>query len=236
MTTLIAPPAADHRSRRAPDTVTADLTAAVRAAQRGDEDAFRIVYRTVQPGLLRYLTVLVGADAEDVASETWLQIARDLAAFDGGPGFRAWAATIARHRALDHLRHRRRRPVVTVPMETLAELLPAVDDTAQRATDGLATDNALALIATLPQREAEAVLLRAVLGLDAESAGQIVGRRPGAIRTAAHRGLRRLAAMLAEDGAGAGQRPAAGPPGPRRGSHTDPSTAPTVSGRREEQP
>ena len=41
-----------------------------------DEDAFRVLYRTVQPGLLRYLRVLVGDDAEDVASEAWLQIAR----------------------------------------------------------------------------------------------------------------------------------------------------------------
>ncbi|MFC7547369.1 RNA polymerase sigma factor [Plantactinospora sp. GCM10030261] len=175
--------------------MTADLAAAVRAAQDGDEDAFRLVYRTVQPGLLRYLTVLVGADAEDVASETWLQITRDLATFDGGDGFRAWAATIARHRALDHIRHRRRRPAVAVPVDTLVEL-PGADDTAERATEEIGTDSALALIAALPRKEAEAVLLRTVLGLDAESAGQVLGRRAGAIRTAAHRGLRRLAQLL----------------------------------------
>ncbi len=60
-----------------------DPDAVVRAAQNGDEDAFRQLYRLQQPALLRYLRVLVGEDAEDVASEAWLQIARDLRGFSG---------------------------------------------------------------------------------------------------------------------------------------------------------
>ena len=36
------------------------LDCAVEAMQAGDEAAFRVVYRHVQPPLLRYLTVLVG--------------------------------------------------------------------------------------------------------------------------------------------------------------------------------
>src|SRR5689334_11159346 len=87
----------------------------------GDEDAFRELYRAVQPGLLRYLTVLVGSsDAEDVAAETWAQAVRDLARFRGGlDGFRGWLTTIARHRALDLLRSKGRRPIVDVPAEDL---------------------------------------------------------------------------------------------------------------------
>jgi len=41
-------------------------------------------------------------------------------------------------------------------------------------------------------------LLRVVAGLDTESVAQLVGRSPGAVRVAAHRGLRRLAGILAE--------------------------------------
>lgn len=175
--------------------MTSDLSSTVLAAQRGDEEAFRLLYRTVQPGLLRYLAVLVGADAEDVASETWLQISRDLPSFDGSAGFRAWAVTIARNRALDHLRYHRRRAAVTVPIHDLVELA-ARDDTAELAGEGIGTEAALALIATLPRTEAEAVLLRAVVGLDAETAARVLGKRAGAVRTAAHRGLRRLAGML----------------------------------------
>ena len=165
----------------------------VERAQRGDPAAFRILYRDTQPRLLRYLRALVGDDAEDVASETWLQISRDLASFHGdGDGFRGWAATIARHRALDHLRRAARRPPqAAAPPEDLASW-PAADDTAQHAIDAVATDAALALIGTLPPDQAEAVLLRAVLGLDATTAGEVLGKRPGAIRTAASRGLRTL--------------------------------------------
>ena len=175
-----------------------DLSAAVSHAQKGDEESFRLIYRTVQPGLLRYLRGLVGDDAEDVASEAWSQIARDLGSFHGdGDGFRGWAATIARHRALDHLRQQRRRPVATASTEDLTEMAGG-DDTAVLAMDSVATDSAIALIATLPRDQAEAVLLRVVMGLDAATVGQVLGKRPGAVRTATHRGLRRLADRLAE--------------------------------------
>ncbi len=166
-------------------------------AQRGDAEAFRLLYRDLQPRLLRYLHGLAGPqDAEDIASETWLQITRDLAAFSGSyDGFRGWAATIARHRALDHLRRGQRRvPAIAIPAEDLAAWAATGEtaDTAGRALDAVATENAVALIATLPPDQAEAVLLRAVLGLDASTAGQVLGKRPGAVRTAASRGLRTL--------------------------------------------
>src|SRR5262245_37553289 len=170
-----------------------DLARAVDAARHGDEQAFRTLYRAVQPGLLRYLRFLVGDDAEDVASETWLQIVRDLPSFHGhGDGLRGWAATIGRHRAMDHVRRRRRRPAQPVPVEALTGI-SGEDDTAARAVEVVSTETAIALIATLPQDQAEAVLLRVVLGLSAEAAGRVLGKRAGAVRTATYRGLRRLA-------------------------------------------
>ncbi|BCY06413.1 RNA polymerase sigma factor [Actinoplanes sp. L3-i22] len=175
-----------------------DLDAVVRSAQAGDEDAFRQLYRLQQPALLRYLRVLVGDDAEDVASEAWLQIARDLRGFSGtGDGFRGWTATIARHRAMDLLRAQRRRPPPAGPVEQLAEV-HAGDDTAARALELVSTDAAIALIASLPRDLAEAVMLRVVVGLDAKATGRILGKRAGAVRTAAYRGLKLLAQHLAE--------------------------------------
>ena len=174
-----------------------DLTVAVAAAQHGNEQAFRILYRDVQPRLLRYLRAMVGDDAEDVASEAWLQIARDLAGFSGdSDGFRGWAATIARHRAMDHQRRHRRRPQPTaMSIDDLGDL-PAGQDTAEIALDAVSTEAAIAMIAALPRDQAEAVLLRVVMGLDADRAGKVLGKKAGAVRTAAHRGLRRLAARL----------------------------------------
>ncbi|MFD4942542.1 RNA polymerase sigma factor [Streptomyces sp. NPDC058239] len=178
----------------------AELTAAVLAAQDGDEDAFRTVYRAVQPRLLGYIRTLVGdPDAEDVASESWLQIARDLDRFSGDADrFRGWAARIARNRALDHLRMRGRRPAIGGDESELSER-PAESDTADEAMEALATGRTMSLIAQLPQDQAEAVVLRVVVGLDAKSAAQTLGKRPGAVRTAAHRGLKRLAELLRTD-------------------------------------
>ena len=176
-----------------------DLSQAVKAACGGDEDAFRTLFRDVQPGLLRYLYGLVGDDADDVASETWLQIARDLHSYRGeGAGFRGWAVSIARHRALDHLRQHRRRPAVATPVEEFTHLAGA-ESTSAQAIDAVATRAAIAWIATLPREQAEAILLRVVVGLDAEAAARVLGKRAGAVRTAAYRGLRRLAEHLDRD-------------------------------------
>jgi RNA polymerase sigma factor (sigma-70 family) len=171
----------------------ADLTAAVEGARRGDPESFRILYREAQPRLLRYLTYLVGSEAEDIASETWLQATRDLGKFHGGHGdFRGWITTIARNRAMDHLRRASLHPpAVPVPVEDLA-FVAGREDTEDRAIEAITTQEALSLIASLPPDQAEAVLLRAVVGLDAKRAAQVVGKRAGAIRTAAYRGLKNI--------------------------------------------
>jgi len=193
-----------------------DLTAAIGCARAGDEDAFGVLYRDIQPRMLRYLRTLVGTDAEDVASETWLHVARDLGQFDGdSDGFRGWVTTIARHRATDHLRYADRRPQSAGIAATELETWAASDDTEHRALESVATDAAIALIARLPRAQSEAVLLRVVVGLNAISAANVLGKRPGAVRTACYRGLRRLARWVEADGEDlttATARPAAGQP------------------------
>ncbi|MEU0032493.1 MULTISPECIES: RNA polymerase sigma factor [unclassified Streptomyces] len=177
-----------------------ELGAAVARAQEGDEASFAVAYRMVQPGLLGYLRGIVGDDAEDVASDAWLEIARDLGRFRGdGAGFRGWTATIARHRALDHLRRQKARPRAT-PLENEALELPGHHSTHDQALETLGTERALELVARLPRDQAEAVLLRVVVGLDGPAAARVLGKRPGAVRTAAHRGLKRLAQQIAADG------------------------------------
>ncbi|MFF3894817.1 RNA polymerase sigma factor [Streptomyces sp. NPDC001812] len=176
-----------------------ELGAAVARAQDGDEAAFAVAYRLVQPGLLGYVRGLVGDDAEDVTSDAWLEIARDLGRFKGdGAGFRGWTATIARHRALDHLRRQRVRPR-TSALEQDVWNLPGRQSTHEMALEAMSTEHALALVAGLPRDQAEAVLLRVVVGLDGPAAARVLGKRPGAVRTAAYRGLKRLAAQLGGD-------------------------------------
>jgi RNA polymerase sigma-70 factor, ECF subfamily len=171
-----------------------DLAEAVRAAARGDEAGFATVWRALQPAVLRYLRVIVRDAAEDVASETWLQVARDLHRFSGGPmAFRGWLFGIARHRALDQRRHAaRHREEPTGWIDDTARA-PA-PDAATEAMESSGTAWALRLIATLPPDQAEAVTLRVVAGLDVATTAQVVGKRPGSVRVATMRGLRRLAA------------------------------------------
>ncbi|MER8008332.1 RNA polymerase sigma factor [Streptomyces sp. SLBN-31] len=188
------------REPRRVQAYDAELGAAVARAQEGDEAAFAVAYRIVQPGLLGYLRGIVGDDAEDVASDAWLEIARDLGRFQGdGQGFRGWTATIARHRALDHLRRQKVRPRSSALEQDVLEL-PGRHTTHEQALEALSTARALDLVRSLPRDQAEAVLLRVVVGLDGPAAARVLGKRPGAVRTAAHRGLKRLAARLGDTG------------------------------------
>ncbi|MEU1119438.1 MULTISPECIES: RNA polymerase sigma factor [unclassified Streptomyces] len=184
---------AQGAGHRRPTTGDEELTRALGQARAGDEAAFAHVYRSVHPGLIGAVRARVGDDAEDVVSEAWLQIVRDLHRFHGGGAdFRRWAATVARHRALDHLRRQRARPRAAAPAEQDVADVPSLDDTAARALETLSTAHVLGLLATLPPDQGRAVLLRVIVGLEGPAAARVLGKRQAAVRSATYRGLRRL--------------------------------------------
>lgn len=187
------------RTGAAPRTAGAtDAAEWITAARAGDEAAFTRLYLDTQPRLLRYAAGLAGRDAEEITAEAWLQIARDLPRFTGDlDAFRGWASRIVRNRAIDAARAKDRRPVQAVDLAAVLDR-PAEQDSAELAIENLGTASAIALITRLPPDQAEAVLLRAVVGLDAGAAGKVLGKRAGAVRVAAHRGLKTLAGLLAE--------------------------------------
>ena len=170
----------------------ADLLA---GAQSGDETAFTAVFRSTQPIVLRYLGSLgAAAQAEDLAAETWVAALRNLRGFEGDEkSFRSWLLTIARARWVDWLRSSARRP--EAPYDDVPEAVDP-DDVHAVVEEALSTETALALIASLPADQAEIVSLRVIAGLDVAEVAQIVGKTPNHVRVLAHRGLRRLAAML----------------------------------------
>lgn len=169
------------------------------AVAGGDRAAFAELWQSTQPMLVRYLRVMAGDLAEDVASETWLKVIPGLASFTGDEqGFRRWLIAIARNVYVDHLRRSSRRPENVVgDVETLP-VRPGLSapDPADVVIDRLTTDTAIRLIATLPRDQAELVMLRVVVGLDVAEVAAIVGRSRGAVRVAVHRALRRLEQAL----------------------------------------
>lgn len=162
----------------------------VERACGGDEEGFRLLWSDLQPRLLRHLRVTWRDDADDLASETWATVVRDLHKFRGnGRAFRSWLFTVARRRAIDDVRYRSRlRRTPNAGYRTVAACSAEEETTAT-----FSTEEALALVAELPARQAEAVSLRIIVQLDTETAASIVGCSPESIRVNLHRGLQALA-------------------------------------------
>ena len=172
----------------------------LRAAQRGEEWGFEALYRGLHAYLLRYLRLQSPREAEDLAAETWLNVASGLDRFSGDESaFRSWVFTIARRRLTDHIRRSVRRPGDYRPMGESQDR-PAPDDTESITMASMQTEEALAYIARLPPDQAEVVLLRVLAGLSAQQVGDIVGKPPGTVRVLQHRALKRLARDLAAEG------------------------------------
>jgi len=177
-----------------------EFAAVLAAAQGGDDGAFSILWRDANPALLRYLRVFIPEHADDVAAETWIQVLRGLQKFTGDEtAWRAWLFTNARRRALDQVRHRNRHPAEALD-DIHAGEVPRTADAAQLAMDNIATERAIALVSRLPEQQAEVILLRVVAGLETQVVADMLDSTPGAVRVAAHRGLKKLATLLSGAG------------------------------------
>ena len=173
-----------------------EFAALVARAQAGDAAAFTDLFTATQPLLLRYLQVRAPQDADDIAAETWLSVITGLPGFHGDEqGFRSWVFTIARHRLVDMRRWEGRRPATSVAEIADGHQNPS-PDAADGALEQMGTAWALKLIASLPDDQAEAVMLRVIAGLDAARVGQIMGRSAGSVRVLTHRGLKALAGRI----------------------------------------
>ncbi|MGH2813214.1 MAG: RNA polymerase sigma factor [Actinomycetota bacterium] len=169
------------------------------AARSGAEWALSALYQDLHPRLLRYLGSQEPREAEDLASEVWLDVAAGLSRFNGGEdAFRAWLFTIARRRLIDLRRSAARRRTQPVTTEMLAGL-PDPGDPETEVIGLAATEAALAQIAALSPDQAEVVLLRVVAGLDVDEVAAVTGKRPGTIRVLQHRALKRLAEQISRE-------------------------------------
>ena len=169
------------------------------AAREGDEAAWQELYDGLAPIVLGYLRANSAPDPEDVLGEVFLQVARDIARFDGDErGFRSWVFTIAHHRLIDARRHSARRPV-----ELSAEPPEpgeSADDAADEALARIGLEEVERVLATLSEDQRAVLLLRIVGDLSIEDVAKAVDKRPGAVKALQRRGLASVKRALTQRG------------------------------------
>jgi RNA polymerase sigma-70 factor (ECF subfamily) len=176
--------------RSAPSSTELRIAAGLR---RRDPDAVRALYAEYGPGALALLHEAIrdrGA-AEDVYQQVLLEAWQRGRSFDPArASLRTWLATIARSRAIDHLRRR----------------IPEPHDPSDTREPGGAWEPQLVdrvtleqLVERLTPAEAEVVRLRYHLGLSQSQISVHTGVPLGTVKSRTASALRHLRAMLEEE-------------------------------------
>ncbi len=179
-----------------------DLLAA--RSRHGDPRALAILYQRFAPGLLGYLSRVLGerSDAEDVLHEVFLRIFAGQGHYEGQGRFRAWLYTVATHLALDRLKQRKRRgELAAVVAEALAarHRIDPVEELARQEIVAL-IDSALT---DLPPSYAMAFHLRVSEGFSYREMAVICDEPEGTLRSRVHHSLKRIRQALTRAGFGA---------------------------------
>jgi RNA polymerase sigma-70 factor (ECF subfamily) len=175
-----------------------EFQAVVYAAQHGDQAALTLLFRELQPRLLRFLRAQAPQAADDLAGEVWLNFAHVFPKFTGDEiGLRALVFTIARRRLTDHIRAVGRRRTDAAGDSTSFAAYATTETSDDQALSNLGAQQATDLIvAALNPEQAEVVLLRVLGDLDVDQVAEITGRSANWVRVTQHRALRRLAERI----------------------------------------
>ena len=194
--TLPAPasaPAAGGARRRAPDRAERRLAARLRA---GDTDALAAAYDAYGAATFGLLLRMLGdrAAAEDVQQQVFTEVWRRSGDYDPRrAGLLTWVLTIARSRAIDHLRRR-----VPEPRD------PQLPDgrTVEAEADALLERWRLAqLLGRLPEDERALLRLRFYDERSQSEISAATGIPIGTVKARMVRGLTRLRQMIEAEGA-----------------------------------
>lgn len=168
------------------------------AARAGEAWAVARLYEDLKGPVVTFARLRGARDPDDVTSETFLQVFRDLARFTGDEsGFRAWVFTIARRRLLDEHRRSSRR-VREVRLTSGVDA--AGGDTAEDAMAALGDARVRTLLDGLSVDQREIVLLRIVADLSLRDTAAVTGRSVGAVKILQHRALAALRSSLVDPG------------------------------------
>ena len=145
---------------------------------------FQAVVDDHREDLLRFLVALVGRqEADDCFQETLMSAIRAYPRLDRRANVRAWLFTIARRKAIDSHRARRRR---ALPVEDVPEPRDAASN------NGIRDPELWALVRALPPKQRGAVALRFVAGLSHVEVAEALGCSEEAARQSLYAGLTKL--------------------------------------------
>ena len=175
-----------------------DVEALVRDARAGDRHALGRLYDTYRDRVARFATGRLGdaEKAEDVTSETFEAVCRNLGSYRAGTDFEAWLFTIAHRRVADHFRRRYRRQEVAldeaVPGGAGPDAVPAVAGPEEALLAAERRAEVAGAFRRLRPDQQEVLALRVLGGLSAAQVGEVLGKSEGAVRVAQHRALQSL--------------------------------------------
>jgi len=170
----------------------------VRRAQDFDEEALEGLYQLFYPKLYNYAYLQFGNvhQAEDVASEVLLRVLESLKDYRSrGAPLAAWVFRIARNYLIDIKRRRQRRPQVE-----LYEGIPDAHDGPQTIAErSITRDELRSALTKLTEEQRQVIILKFVEGMDNTSAGRVLGRSQGAVKSLQHRALVSLRKILSSE-------------------------------------
>jgi RNA polymerase sigma-70 factor, ECF subfamily len=177
----------------------AQWTEQVRAAQRGDRDAFAVLYAAFARTVHAIVLAHVGAQAaEDVTQEVFCAVFASLPTLREPAAFAGFVCTAARNAARDVLRQRKR---FAPAAPGAVDEVPGHDvSPAASAEQRDLAERVLAVIRTLPEAYRETLVLRLVGGLSGQEIAERTGMTHGSVRVNLTRGMQLLRPLLQEAG------------------------------------
>ncbi|HEX8004747.1 MAG TPA: ECF subfamily RNA polymerase sigma factor, BldN family [Mycobacteriales bacterium] len=172
----------------------------VARAQRGDAEAFGLLYDRYLDLVYRYVYYRVGtkALAEDLVSETFLRALRRIGSFEWqGRDFAAWLVTIARNIVADHYKSGRFR--LEVSTADMLDADRATDGPENEVLEGITNVALLDAVKRLNGEQQECVVLRFLQGMSVLETAQAMGKSEGAIKALQYRAVRTLGRMLPKE-------------------------------------
>jgi RNA polymerase sigma-70 factor, ECF subfamily len=161
----------------------------------GDADAVRPLIERYEKPLAALLQRALGPspDVDDVFQETWIRVVRSAHRYDPTQRFSAWLFAIAWNLVKD--RWSRRVPQDDVD---LAEMASRERSPEERVVDADRARRVRDVVARLPERLAQAILLRYFEELSEKDVAERLGIPLGTVKSRLHHGLKRLAETIDE--------------------------------------